>query len=118
MADDPTTAPLGPEDLTASGPDPLSGESLRERLRDILSREGLDDDAAMKAIVTAVTKLGIDIGVRRSGLPYPLSPEDRVDRMKTLLGSLPEEELAEIRGWLEKSQSPPISPVPLEQAPS
>ncbi len=96
--------------------DPLSGEALRNKLRDILAAPDQDTDTTMRAIVTAVTKLGVDIGTRRSELPYPLSRGDRVDRMKVLLTSLPEDELFEIKKWIAKQEVlsiPPPIPSPL-----
>lgn len=76
--------------------DPLSADSLRARLRDILNKADIDPDTQMRAIVTAVTKLGIDIGVRKTKLPYPLSRADRMDRFKVLLGSISSSERNEL----------------------
>jgi len=108
----PTPAPvLEAEDLIdleelGAAVDPLSADALRERLRGILGAQDIDPDTQMRAIVTAVTKLGIDIGVRRSRLPYPLSRGERLDRVKTLLDSLPPDELEVIRTHLRPVKVP------------
>lgn len=99
-------------DLSEIGIDPLSADALRSRLRGILGAQDLDPDTQMRAIVTAVTKLGIDIGVRKTQLPYPLSRGDRLDRMKLLLDSLPADELEVIRTHLRPPSPTAQQPKP------